>query len=87
MTLPRAIGQRLAAFALSLLIASILVFAVLNLLPGDGEPYEKYVEEGEDKPRMLEAYNSANTTRLDVEQTKELLQTLPEVRLLLERGL
>lgn len=49
--------------------------------------YEKYVEEGEDKPRMLEAYNSANTTRLDVEQTKELLQTLPEVRLLLERGL
>jgi len=49
--------------------------------------YEKYVEEGEDKPRMLEAYNSANTTRLDVEQTKELLRTLPEVRLLLERGL
>ncbi len=49
--------------------------------------YEKYVEEGEDKPRMLEAYNSANTDRLDVEQTKELLRTLPEVRLLLERGL
>ncbi len=49
--------------------------------------YEKYVEEGEDKPRMLEAYNSANTTRLDVEQTKDLLRTLPEVRLLLERGL
>lgn len=35
MSLPRAIGKRLAAFGLSLLVASILVFVALNLLPGD----------------------------------------------------
>lgn len=49
--------------------------------------YEKYVEEGEAKPTQLEAYNSANTTRLDVEGTKDLLRKLPEIQALMERAL
>uniref|UniRef100_UPI0028AE19F6 polysaccharide biosynthesis protein n=1 Tax=Arsenicicoccus bolidensis TaxID=229480 RepID=UPI0028AE19F6 len=49
--------------------------------------YEKYVEEGEAKPTQLEAYNSANTTRLDVEGTKDLLRQLPEIQALMERAL
>ena len=49
--------------------------------------YQKYVEEGEAKPTQLEAYNSANTTRLDVEGTKDLLRQLPEIQALMERAL
>lgn len=49
--------------------------------------YEKYIEEGEAKPTQLEAYNSANTTRLDVEGTKGLLRQLPEIQALMERAL
>jgi len=39
--------------------------------------YEKYFEEGEARITEAVDYNSHNTTRLDVEQTKALLMTLP----------
>lgn len=39
--------------------------------------YEKYFEEGEASITEALDYNSHNTTRLDVEQTKALLMTLP----------
>ena len=42
--------------------------------------YSIYFEEGESRPSELEAYTSHNTTRLDVEDLKQLLLTLPEVQ-------
>ncbi len=47
--------------------------------------YELYFEEGERAVRLVDDYTSENTTRLDVEQTKELLLTLPEMTRLLQR--
>jgi len=46
--------------------------------------YELYFEEGERDVQLVRDYTSENTTRLDVEQTKDLLRTLPEVQRLLE---
>ena len=45
--------------------------------------YSKYVEEGEDDSVAVEDYDSDNTERLDVEQTKALLVALPEMQDLL----
>ncbi len=42
--------------------------------------YGKYFSEGEHKVSAAEEYNSHNTTRLDVEGTKELLLKLPVIR-------
>lgn len=44
--------------------------------------YEPYYEQGEESLADAEDYTSANTERLDVEQTKKLLLTLPEIRTL-----
>jgi UDP-glucose 4-epimerase len=38
--------------------------------------YDKYFEEGEERISEALDYNSHNTTRLDVEQTKRLLMSL-----------
>jgi UDP-glucose 4-epimerase len=43
--------------------------------------YSVYFEEGETRPLDLESYTSHNTQRLDVEGTKALLLTIPELRL------
>lgn len=42
--------------------------------------YELYYEEGEDEVAEIDDYTSENTERLDVEQTKALLLTLPEIQ-------
>jgi len=42
--------------------------------------YSVYFEEGEERPDALESYTSHNTERLDVEATKQLLLTIPELR-------
>jgi UDP-glucose 4-epimerase len=42
--------------------------------------YAVYFEEGEQRPVELESYTSHNTERLDVEATKQLLLTIPELR-------
>jgi len=42
--------------------------------------YELYFEEGERGAAAVVDYTSANTTRLDVEATKDLLLTLPQMR-------
>ena len=42
--------------------------------------YSVYFEEGEERPVELESYTSHNTERLDVEATKQLLLTIPELR-------
>jgi UDP-glucose 4-epimerase len=42
--------------------------------------YSVYFEEGEKQPFELESYTSHNTEQLDVEATKQLLQTIPELR-------
>jgi UDP-glucose 4-epimerase len=55
-------------------------------LDARGLEYELYFEEGETAVHDVEDYTSENTTRLDVEQTKELLRTLPEVRALIDGG-
>ncbi len=44
--------------------------------------YEKYYEEGEGEVVDVEDYTSENTERLDIEQTKALLLTLPEIQAL-----
>ena len=41
--------------------------------------YDKYFSKG-DNSTIKEEYNSDNTNRLDVDQMKELLLKLPEVR-------
>lgn len=45
--------------------------------------YEQYFEEGDQTVVALADYTSENAQRLDVDETKELLRTLPEVRQLL----
>jgi UDP-glucose 4-epimerase len=42
--------------------------------------YSVYFEEGEKRPVELESYTSHNTERLDLETTKKLLLTIPELR-------
>ncbi|MDO8108512.1 polysaccharide biosynthesis protein [Isoptericola sp. b441] len=42
--------------------------------------YELYYEEGEEEIVEFDDYTSENTERLDVEQTKQLLMTLPEIQ-------
>jgi len=46
--------------------------------------YSKYVEDGEDNTVTAEDYDSDNTERLDVEQTKALVAALPEMQAVLE---
>jgi UDP-glucose 4-epimerase len=46
--------------------------------------YELYITEGEPRANQLEDYTSHNTERLDVEQIKSLLMTLPFVKQELE---
>lgn len=43
--------------------------------------YSVFFEEGEERPKELEAYTSHNTERLDLEGVKKLLMTIPEVRM------
>jgi len=45
--------------------------------------YELYFEEGEERVVHMDDYTSENTERLDMEQTKKLLLTLPKMRALL----
>lgn len=49
--------------------------------------YELYFEEGEREVAEIEDYTSENTTRLDVDSTKDLLLQLPEMRDILGRVL
>ncbi len=42
--------------------------------------YEVYFEKGELHPNMIESYTSHNTDRLDKQQVKALLLTLPEIQ-------
>lgn len=42
--------------------------------------YELYFDEGETKIATLDDYDSANTTRLNLEETKKLLLKLPEIQ-------
>jgi UDP-glucose 4-epimerase len=44
-----------------------------------GLQYEKYFSEGEDEVSHVEDYASDNTERLDLEGTKALLLTIPEI--------
>ena len=48
--------------------------------------YELYFDEGETRTAGLDDYTSENTARLSVQQTKELLLTIPQLRGLLERS-
>jgi UDP-glucose 4-epimerase len=45
--------------------------------------YELYFEEGETAATLTHDFTSENTDRLDIDQTKELLLQLPEIRQLL----
>lgn len=47
--------------------------------------YELYFDEGKSEITKLEDYDSANTTQLDIEGTKQLLMKLPEMRQLVEK--
>jgi UDP-glucose 4-epimerase len=51
-------------------------------IPLDGRSlnYKPYFEEGVSKTALLRDYTSENAYRLDLEETKELLLTLPEIR-------
>jgi UDP-glucose 4-epimerase len=42
--------------------------------------YESFFEEGENQPAPIDSYTSHNTTRLDKDEVKTLLLTLPEIR-------
>ena len=46
--------------------------------------YTVFTERGEAEVEHLEDYTSHNTTRLDVEQTMDLLRTLPQIQRLLD---
>ena len=48
--------------------------------------YELFNEQGEVDAANVDDYTSANTRQLDINQTKELLLMIPEMRELLERG-
>lgn len=56
-------------------------------LDARGLQYELYFEEGERRIPRDADYTSANTTQLDLEQTKRLLMTVPEMRMVVEAGL
>lgn len=45
-----------------------------------GLEYEKYFSRGQPLPSAMTSYTSANTRRLNVDETAELLLTLPEIR-------
>ena len=51
-------------------------------IPTDGRDlnYSKYFSEGEQQPARLDDYNSNNTQRLNLEQTKELLSSLDYIQ-------
>lgn len=55
-------------------------------LDARGLEYEIYVEEGDSHVAAVEDYTSENTTRLTVEQTQDLLLTIPELSGELERA-
>jgi UDP-glucose 4-epimerase len=42
--------------------------------------YNKFFTEGESKVNLAEEYNSHNTSRLDLEETKKLILKLPSIR-------
>jgi UDP-N-acetylglucosamine 4,6-dehydratase len=46
--------------------------------------YRPYFEEGERKEKLVEAYTSHNTERLDIDAVVRLLETLPEIQALLK---
>lgn len=48
--------------------------------------YDLYFDEGETRLAGLDDYTSENTDRLSVDQTKELLLTIPEIAALIERS-
>lgn len=48
--------------------------------------YELYFDEGTGEDIEIEDYNSHNTDRLDVEQVKEILMTLPKMQAEVERS-
>jgi len=48
--------------------------------------YRPYFESGNERPAPTDSYTSHNTRRLDVEETKALLKTLPEIQDLLVRS-
>jgi len=48
--------------------------------------YGLYYEEGETKTASIDDYTSENTERLTLEQTKELLLTIPEIAAMFERS-
>lgn len=47
--------------------------------------YERYFDQGETRMSGLDDYTSENTERLSLEETKELLLTIPEIAVELER--
>lgn len=48
--------------------------------------YDLYFNEGETRTASLDDYTSENTERLSVDQTKDLLLTIPEIAALVERS-
>ena len=42
--------------------------------------YAKYFSEGQSQVSLVEEYTSHNTYRLDLEETKQLLLALPEIK-------
>ena len=48
--------------------------------------YELYFDEGEKSISRTEDYTSENTYRLSIDETKELLLELPEIKELLKAG-
>lgn len=57
-------------------------------IPADNRSlnYEAYITEGQPKANALDDYTSGNTQRLSIDETAELLMTLPEVRQVVEQG-
>jgi len=49
--------------------------------------YELFFDEGETRTASLQDYTSENTERLSVDQTKDLLLTIPELAAQLERSI
>ena len=49
--------------------------------------YELFFDEGETRTASLQDYTSENTERLSVDQTKDLLLTIPELAAQLERNM
>lgn len=55
-------------------------------LDARGLQYELYVDQGRDDAAELAGFTSENATRLDIEQTVDLLMTLPKMRKLAEEA-